>query len=119
MASYMCSLGGYPLGARDDPRAPYNEKPEERVNIEVTISVTYSKTLKVLINKDHTNSDLKDAIVELGILPKQVLEEKAEALQEDIDSGGWDFTGYQLDAIKKAISNLYGWHEDEFEVIES
>ena len=47
----MCtsnSLGGYPLGAENDPRAPFNEKPKKKVLVNVTISVTYSKTLDIV-----------------------------------------------------------------------
>ena len=33
--STINSLGGYPLGAANDPRAPYNEKPKEKVEVSV------------------------------------------------------------------------------------
>ena len=117
MSTSEWSLGGYPLGASDDPQAPYN-RTEELVDVEVTVSVTYSKILKVRVEKGYTNKTLKDAIEEMEILPKNILEKKADEIQEDIDMNDWLFTGSDLQSIKQEIALLRGWHEDELEVIE-
>lgn len=41
------SLGGYPMGAQNDPNAPYNEKENPEIEVEVTVSITLSKTFKI------------------------------------------------------------------------
>ena len=40
----------YPLGAEYDPNAPWNQKDLEEKDIEVTISVTLSKTVTISVN---------------------------------------------------------------------
>ena len=42
--------GYYPPGAEFDPRAPYNQVDLPEKEIEVTISVTLSKTVKVTVD---------------------------------------------------------------------
>lgn len=49
----MSSNGDYPLGARDDPRAPYNQKELPEREIEVCVSITVHKTYKLKV-KDYT-----------------------------------------------------------------
>lgn len=47
-------MSNYPLGAKDDPRAPWNEKPirAEVVEVEVVLTVSRNATLKVPIDAD-------------------------------------------------------------------
>ncbi len=47
-------MSNYPLGAKDDPRAPWNEKPmkAEVVEVEVVLTVSRNVTLKVPIDAD-------------------------------------------------------------------
>ena len=77
----------YPLGA-DNPDAPWNQGENPKREIEVTVSVTLSKTIKVkvsdydIINSgkdedgeyfediDYSNCDLKDAVEEQIVLPQ-------------------------------------------------
>ena len=77
----------YPLGA-DNPDAPWNQKENPEREIEVTVSVTLSKTIKVkvsdydIINSgkdedgeyfediDYSNCDLKGAVEEQIVLPQ-------------------------------------------------
>ena len=77
----------YPLGA-DNPDAPWNQKENPEREIEVTVSVTLSKTIKVkvsdydIINSgkdedgeyfeevDYSNCDLKSAVEEQIVLPQ-------------------------------------------------
>lgn len=77
----------YPLGA-DNPDAPWNQKENPKREIEVTVSVTLSKTIKVkvsdydIINSgkdedgeyfeevDYSNCDLKSAVEEQIVLPQ-------------------------------------------------
>ena len=77
----------YPLGA-DNPDAPWNQEENPEREIEVTVSVTLSKTIKVkvsdydIINSgkdedgeyfeevDYSNCDLKGAVEEQIVLPQ-------------------------------------------------
>lgn len=77
----------YPLGA-DNPDAPWNQEENPKREIEVTVSVTLSKTIKVkvsdydIINSgkdedgeyfeevDYSNCDLKSAVEEQIVLPQ-------------------------------------------------
>ena len=70
--------GYYPAGAEFDPRAPWNEVEQSPKDIEVTISVTVSKTMKVPVRDyiideegeaDFSNCDLKKAVEENIKLP--------------------------------------------------
>lgn len=56
----MFSTGDYPLGAKYDKRAPWNEDTTE-IPIEVTISMTWSKTLTVKVPKSYDRPDLYNA----------------------------------------------------------
>lgn len=63
----MFSTGDYPLGARDDPRAPYNQPPD--VEVEVCVSVTYHADVKVKVPPDYEDTDLKEAVRNQITLP--------------------------------------------------
>lgn len=47
-------MSNYPLGAKDDPRAPWNEKPirMDEIEVEVVLTVSRNVTLKVPIDAD-------------------------------------------------------------------
>lgn len=77
----------YPLGA-DNPDAPWNQEENPEREIEVTVSVTLSKTIKVKVSDyeitdsgkdedgeyfediDYSNCNLKDAVEEQIALPQ-------------------------------------------------
>lgn len=77
----------YPLGA-DNPDAPWNQEENPEREIEVTVSVTLSKTIKVKVSDydiidsgkdedgeyfeevDYSNCDLKSAVEEQIVLPQ-------------------------------------------------
>lgn len=111
------STGGYPLGAADDPRAPYNEKPKKKVEVNVTVSVTYSKTLNVVVEEGYELPDLIEAVQEMKVLPNDILEERVEALNEDLENNDWMFGSIGLAGLKSDIERCKPWHEDELEVI--
>lgn len=52
------SLGGYPLGADQDTRAPWKEKD---VFVDATVSITYHKTIRVKLNEHYDTPDLYNA----------------------------------------------------------
>lgn len=112
----MNNLGDYPLGAKNDSRAPWNEEENPEVEIDVTVSVTLSKTVKVKVKDydidegtdedgnyycdiDFTDTNLLAAVEEQIILPQDA------SLYVDI--------GTNL----KAANDLSGWHVDEIECI--
>lgn len=113
----MSNLGDYPLGAANDPRAPYNQKENPEVEIDVTVSVTLSKTVKVkvsdykilwegvdedgdhFVDRDFSNTDLVSAVEEQIVLPQDA------SLYIDIGTN------------QKAANDLSGWNVDEMECI--
>lgn len=103
------SMGGYPLGAQYDPRAPYNEKTLPEKEVEVLVSITLSKSFKIKVSDynvidgelDFSNTNLKEAVEEQIVLPNE-----AHKLVVPF---------YPSDAVAK--HNLEGWNVDEFEVI--
>ena len=51
-----------PLGAENDPRAPWNEPEPELIDLEVEVVVTISKKINVQIDNGYTNLDLYDTL---------------------------------------------------------
>ena len=80
----MIESGYYPIGAEFDPKAPYNEEIIPDKEVEVTISVTLSKTVKITVNDytideegycDFSECDLHKAVKEQIKLPQQLCED--------------------------------------------
>ncbi len=113
------SLGGYPLGAQYDKRAPYNQPEPKKVKVNVCISVTYSKSVDVIVDENYTNEDLRDAVEDMGILPNYILQECQNELIADLEENNWLTKQYDLESLKSEIQRHTPWHEDEFEVIEN
>lgn len=86
----------YPMGA-DGPNAPWNQKDRE---VEVTVSLTISKTLKITIpeSKFDVEQDEDGNYIETGDFTKSDLE------------------GWVREQCALPHENL-GWNEDDFEVI--
>ncbi len=110
----MIESGYYPPGAEHDPRAPYNEVETPEKEIEVCVSITLSKTVKVRVS---------DYIIESGT------DEEGEHF-EDIDYSGCDLKKAVEEQITlpqnvykhmlpqtKLYEDLKGWNVDDFEVI--
>lgn len=84
----MTESGYYPLGAEHAPNAPWNQVDNPEREIEVTVSVTLSKTVKIKVSDyeiidsgkgedgeyfedvDYSNCDLKSAVEEQIVLPQ-------------------------------------------------
>lgn len=84
----MTESGYYPPGAEHDPNAPWNQVDNPEREIEVTVSVTLSKTVKVRVSDykitdsgkdedgkcfkdiDYSDCDLKGAVEEQIVLPQ-------------------------------------------------
>lgn len=109
----------YPCGT-DGPNAPWNQVDNPEREIEVTVSVTLSKTVKIKVSDyeitdsgrdedgeyfgdiDYSNCDLKGAVEEQIVLPQKA----------------WDYIAPKTKKDVKAISDLKDWNVDDFEVIE-
>lgn len=84
----MTESGYYPPGAEHDPNAPWNQIDNPEREIEATVSVTLSKTVKVRVSDykitdsgkdedgecfkdiDYSDCDLKGAVEEQIVLPQ-------------------------------------------------
>lgn len=104
----------YPIGA-DTKNAPWNQTDNPEREIEVTVSVTLSKTIKIKVSDyeiidsgkdedgeyfediDYSNCDLKKAVEEQIILPQNACV-------------------YMLPQTK-VCKDLAGWNVDDMEVI--
>ena len=116
----MTESGYYPLGAEHDPNAPWNQEELPEREIEVTVSVTLSKTVKIKVSDytitdsgkdedgnyfedvDYSDYDLKGAVEEQITLPQKA----------------WDYIVPKSKREVNAIFDLKGWNVDDFEVIE-
>lgn len=100
------SNGNYPAGAQYDPNAPWNEPEIEYKEVEVTISLTISKTTKITVPdvRNLDSSILKEAVKEQIVLPHEVEIIKAISNESALD--------------KRVIEDLSNWIVDDFEVVE-
>lgn len=108
----------YPMGA-DTKDAPWNQVDNPEREIEVTVSVTLSKTVKIKVSDytitdsgkdedgdyfedvDYSDYDLKGAVEEQITLPQNA----------------WDYIAPKSKRDVKAIFDLKNWDVDDFEVI--
>lgn len=104
------SDGRLPAGAQNDPNAPWNQPSIEDIEVEVTVSLTISKTLKVRVPSINgkvlpiTDSELKDAVINQRWLPHEL-------------SNIGDLILRDSPAQKSIIEDWENWNEDDFEVI--
>ena len=114
----MIESGYYPPGAEFDPNAPYNQKELPEKEIEVTVSITLSKTVKIKVSDytvysieadngkyfddiDYSDCNLKKAVKDQIILPQNAYNYITPKSNEEV----------------QAISDLKKWNVDEMEVI--
>ena len=125
----MTESGYYPMGAEFDKNAPYNQVDAEPIEIEVTVSVTMSKTVKVKVNdyideieEDETGKyrnidfsvcDLDTAVKEQVYLPQ----DSCFIFDNYINKGSKSKSESAYKETKKILDDLSGWNVDEMEVI--
>lgn len=115
----------YPAGS-DTPNAPWNQSENPEKEIEVTICISLSKTVKIKVSDyeitdwgkdedghyfediDYSNCDLKGAVEEQITLPHEVGQ-----LLADIDNNPIKMSR----KIKSIKEDLCGWNVDELEII--
>lgn len=101
--------GRIPAGA-NVPWAPWNEPSVENIEVEVTVSLTISKTLKIHIPGAEgkpfpiTDSELKDAVINQKWLPHEISNIGDLILKDSTEQ-------------KYIIEDLSNWTEDDFEVV--
>lgn len=121
--------GYYPPGAEFDPRAPYNQVDLPEKEIEVTISVTLSKTVKVTVddyeidegrdedgyycNYNFSECNLQKAVEDQIVLPQNLAKFTEEMFNQDLNLKTAGMPRY----LKGAIADCKGWTVDEMEVI--
>ena len=121
-------IGDYPPGAANDPNAPYNQKEQEPVDIDVCVSCTLSKSTTIEGNPEV--DDLKDiyeqqeyTIPELldefdWILRKEIAETKATIKSlDDNMSNAKKALESSIIQYNNMLKSIKGWTVDELEVI--
>lgn len=113
----MTESGYYPLGA-DTEDAPWNQTDNTEREIEVTVSVTLSKTVKVKVSdyaitdsgKDEDGEHFEDIDYSKCDL-KRAVEEQITLPQDAYKYVKGEFNNDQR-------NDLEGWDVDDFEVVE-
>jgi hypothetical protein len=113
------STGGYPLGAENDPRAPYNQPDPKKIKVKVLASVTYSKELEVEVEEGYTDADLCDAVKNLEILPNDLIANEHARLRKFLKKSEQDLSNAYKKFLIERRDKFKPWHEDEFEVVEN
>lgn len=121
--------GYYPPGAEFNPNAPWNQVDIPDKEIEVTVSVTLSKTVKVNVNDykidggldedgpyyeyDYSECDLHKAVEEQVVLPQNLAEYTERMFNHDLNLKAVGMPKY----LKSALEDCKGWTVDDFEVV--
>lgn len=121
-------IGDYPPGAANDPNAPYNQKEQELVDIDVCISCTLSKSTTIEGNpevddlkdiyeqQEYTIPELLDEFIK--ILKKEIAEINATIkLLDDNMSNAKKALESNISHYNNLLDSLKGWTVDELEVI--
>ena len=106
----MAESGYYPAGAEHDPNAPWNQEDIPEREVEVTVSITLSKTLKIKVsdytvdsegNVDYSDCNLREAVENQIILPQEA----------------YKYVNPYTFNKHETIEDLSNWDVDDFEVI--
>lgn len=96
-------LDNYPPGAANDINAPYNQVDPEPIEIEVTVSITLSKTVRIYVD---------DYIQEA---PE--VDEDGHYYQGNIDFSECNLCQAVEEQITLPNEKVEGWNVDDFEVV--
>ena len=121
-------IGDYPPGAANDPNAPYNQKEQEPVDIDVCVSCTLSKSTTIEGNpevddlkdiyeqQEYTIPELLDEFIK--ILKREIAEINATIkLLDDNMSNAKKALESNISHYNNLLDSLKGWTVDELEVI--
>ena len=125
----MTESGYYPMGAEFDKNAPYNQVESEPLEIEVTVSVTLSKTMKIKVNdyleEIEEDEEGKHRNIDFSVCDLQSAVNSQIYLPQD---SGLIFDNYiskysnlknesSYNEAKKIVDDLSDWNVDEMEVV--
>ena len=138
----MIENGYYPQGAEHNPNAPYNQVEHEKVEVEVVISQTLSRSTKILITDyiakeyeniepddeggfyrtreieyDFSDSDLKGAYKEQEYTIPELLDYLKAYLIVDINECNKE--SGKRKKLQHILNCCEGWEVDETEVVEN
>lgn len=107
----------YPVGA-DNAEAPWNQADNPEREVEVTVSITLSKTLKVRVDDyqivdsgkdedgeyfediDYSNCDLKGAVEEQRYLPQEAGDVLRNSYVAELESVADEFSDWNVDDLE-------------------
>lgn len=98
----MIESGYYPAGAEYDPKAPWNQVEPEPRKIEVTVSITLSKTVEVEVT-DYIAEEDSDEDGYHGIIYDYSECDLEQAVRDQI-------------TLPNSVGEFNDWTEDDFEV---
>ena len=124
-------MSNYPMGAANDPRAPWNEP--EWPEIEVTATATLVKETVVLGSGTHTcteceiepdgsrsyssftesDDDVNELFREQEMTPAEIFRKCEKVVNQLVEDGKLSYAGVSL---KRLLDALDGWEETEFNV---
>lgn len=107
----------YPLGAKYDPYAPYNQK-DETVKVKVLVSVTYHNSIEVELPKDYDTHDMRKAVEDMMICPNDVMRMDYDKLDNFIKSNTGILEDSRIAELVKDRDKHIPWDVDEMEVME-
>ena len=90
-------MDNYPIGTKDDPNAPYNSN-VDKIRVQCTISVTYSKDVTVLVPKNYDPYMLKEAVESKEYLPLELAKHLANTYDHSYMShcDNWIIDDYEV-----------------------
>jgi hypothetical protein len=118
----------YPVGVYEDPNAPYNQYENSEIELEVTVSLTISKTVKIWVNDyetevendpddntphtyyDFSNCNLEEYVQEQIELPYELakdLKEKKYLTDKQKELMLKDCSGWIVDDICCELNDYY------------
>ena len=122
----------YPHGAANDPRAPYNERPLEEVDVTVKTSLIKETVIETSeghwvqeteIEPDGTRShvsffepdvDLTEAFLNAHRRPIQIIRDCEKICKELITNGMRFYAGIYLSSL---ADDCEDWEEENFEIV--
>ena len=108
-------MDNYPMGAANDPLAPYNAEPSDEE--EVVVAVKMIKTAVVLVDSSHTyldyGNDLKEYFQNQYRTPRQIIECCQKIVKQLRKQGNRFFAGINLWELDEDCDY---WEEEELKL---
>lgn len=121
----MKESGNFPIGAENNPLAPYNEPLVPDLDFDLTVSQSLSKNVTICTDRynvdDLNETEWSEIYSEEHYTPLQLIQMYKEKLKEQLES--WEgmedlFVGKkQIQRIEHLIEECKGWTDDETEYV--